>query len=367
MEEQFYLLWPLAATIALRRLRSSRWLLAISGSGFVLSVSLMAGLSLAGVGADRLYYGSDTRAQALFVGDALAGIVFAMGRDFTGRPFRARRTLRHVREEASWSSRMRSAMGAAGAAVLTFVLVRVDGHSAWLYCGGFGIVALAVAAVIASLVLQPRSWLARVASWRPLVALGVISYGVYLWHWPVIVMLTPARTGLSGTELLFARLGLTLVVSIGSFHLLERPIREQRWHIPRPVIAVTAAFAGIVILSITAPFTFMPTTALAAVRVASQLPVASNALTTSVKPSAPVAASIATAPTAPRPTVPAIVLTGPLRLMVVGDSVAPRWGREPRRYRVRPGSCSPTRATSGAVSPEGEPPASRPTRRPPPA
>jgi peptidoglycan/LPS O-acetylase OafA/YrhL len=327
VEEQFYLLWPLVATIALRRLRSSRWLLAISASGFVLSASLMAALSLAGVGADRLYYGSDTRAQALFVGDALAGIVFAFGRDFTGHPFRGRRTLLNVRQEGSWFSRVQSAMGAVGAAVLTFVLVRVDGQSAWLYRGGFGIVAFAVAAVIACLVLQPRSVLARAASWRPLVALGVISYGVYLWHWPVIVMLTHARTGLSGTALLLVRIGLTLVVSFGSFHLLERPIREQRWHIPRPSIAVPTAFAGIALLSFTAPFTFTPTPALAALRVSSPLPVASISDTTTTVTSQPsVAASVAAGLAVPHPTVPAVAHTGPLRLMVVGDSVAASLG-----------------------------------------
>jgi peptidoglycan/LPS O-acetylase OafA/YrhL len=327
VEEQFYLLWPLVATIALRRLRSSRWLLAISASGFVLSASLMAALSLAGVGADRLYYGSDTRAQALFVGDALAGIVFAFGRDFTGHPFRALRTLRHVREQRSWLSRVQSALGVVGAAVLTFVLLRVDGQSPWLYRGGFAIVALAVAAVIASLVLQPRSLLARAASWRPLVALGVISYGVYLWHWPVIVMLTHARTGLSGTALLIVRMGLTLAVSTGSFYLLERPIREQRWHIPRPSIAVPATFAGIALVSLTATFTFTPAPALAAFRVSSPLPVVSSSVTTTrVTPQPSVAASVTAAPAAPHPMVPAVAHSGPLRLMVVGDSVAASLG-----------------------------------------
>jgi len=315
VEEQFYLLWPLGATIALRKLRSSRWLLAISVGGFVTSATLMATLSLVGIGTDRLYYGTDTRAQALFVGDALAGIMFAVGRDFTGKRFATGRRKRR--------SPALGAVGLAGAASLTVFCLRVDGQSTWLYRGGFALFALSVAAVIAAVVLQPRSLLARLVSARPLVQLGVISYGVYLWHWPVIVALTKARTGLSGAELLALRVGVTLVLSLLSFYLLERPIREQRWRIHKPAVALPSLVGALAAAAVVVPLTVAtPSTsaALAAVRLAPTTTVTATTTTT------PATTDVATTSTAPPPTIPPVTHAGPVRVMIVGDSVAASLG-----------------------------------------
>jgi peptidoglycan/LPS O-acetylase OafA/YrhL len=318
VEEQFYLLWPLGATIALRRLRSSRWLLAISAAGFVASAALMAGLSLAGVGADRLYYGTDTRAQALFLGDALAGIMFALGRDFTGSRVRPPRR-KHARA-AAWPGRLLGGAGLVGAAALVVFCLRVDGQSTWLYRGGFGLVAASVAAVIACVVLRPRSALARAMSLRPLVWLGVISYGVYLWHWPVIVALSGARTGLSGASLLALRLGVTMAAALLSFHLLERPIREQRWHLRRPALALPAVVAAVTALAVAVPLTTVAGSSAAAL--------ASVRLPVTTDPPAPTttAPSASTSSTAPLPTIPAVTHPGSMRVLVVGDSVAASLG-----------------------------------------
>ncbi|HZQ56507.1 MAG TPA: acyltransferase family protein [Acidimicrobiales bacterium] len=316
VEEQFYLLWPLGATIALRKLRSSRWLLAISIGGFVTSASLMATLSLAGIGTDRLYYGTDTRAQALFVGDALAGIMFALGRDFTGRRFLAGPRTKRVPALGI--------AGLAGAASLTIFCLRVDGQSAWLYRGGFALFAVSVAAVIAAVVLQPRSLLARVVSARPLVQLGVISYGVYLWHWPVIVALTKARTGLSGAELLWLRLAVTLVISLLSFHLLERPIREQRWHLPKPAVALPSIFTGLAAVAVVVPVTVTSSSTAAALAAVHIAPVTTTTSTTAT--TAPPATAGPTTTTTPPVTIPPVTHTGPVRVMIVGDSVAASLG-----------------------------------------
>jgi hypothetical protein len=306
----------------LRKLRSSRWLLAISAGGFVASASLMAGLAIAGVGTDRLYYGTDTRAQALFVGDALAGIMFFVGRDFTGTRFRPARR-RHA-GRAMWAGLALGVAGLVGAGGLTAFCLRVDGQSPWLYRGGFALVALCVAAVIAAVVLQPRSWLARVMSARPLVELGVISYGVYLWHWPIIVALTHTRTGLSGSALLLARVGATLVISLLSFRLVERPIREQRWHVPRPAVVLPGLIAALAALAIAVPLTTSTAStasALASVRV----PVTVTTPPTTTATTTPGTTS-STSSTAPPPTIPAVTHPGPVRVMIVGDSVAASLG-----------------------------------------
>ncbi len=102
------------------------------------------------------------------------------------------------------------------------------GDSAWQYRGGFTAVAIAVAVVIAHATLSPHSPTARVLSLAPLRALGRISYGVYLWHWPLFVFLTAARTGLTGLPLFGVRCAATMLVATLSYHLVELPVRRGR-------------------------------------------------------------------------------------------------------------------------------------------
>ena len=91
----------------------------------------------------------------------------------------------------------------------------------------------------------------------PLRALGRISYGVYLWHWPIIVWMSPERTHLDGPALLVARTAMTLGVALLSYHLLEMPIRRGvargAWGavlapvaVALTVVAVVASTAGAV-------------------------------------------------------------------------------------------------------------------------
>ena len=68
---------------------------------------------------------------------------------------------------------------------------------------------------------------ARLLGWAPLRAVGVISYGLYLWHWPVYVVLSPERTGLGGGGLLLARVAVSVALALASFWLVEDPIRYR--------------------------------------------------------------------------------------------------------------------------------------------
>jgi peptidoglycan/LPS O-acetylase OafA/YrhL len=211
IEEQWYVLWPPVLLGVLRVLKVRLHLVAATCVALAAgSAALTAMLFHAGADPSRAYYGTDTRAQALLIGAALAAL--ARG----GRPV--------LRLDATRRSAALSTLGVAGAIALVGMVVFVDAESAWLYRGGFLLVALAAVALVAA--AATGGVVARALAWRPLVAVGAISYGLYLWHWPVDVVFDASRTGLAGVALLTVRAAVTFALAISSYRLLELPIRQ---------------------------------------------------------------------------------------------------------------------------------------------
>jgi hypothetical protein len=139
-------------------------------------------------------------------------------------------------------------LGVVAMAVVVIAWLRVDGTDPAYYHGGSAVYAVAVAIAIAS--AMSRGPLTRALSWRPLVAVGTISYGLYLWHWPINVWLSPTRLDLARTPLNLVRLAVTFACAIVSYRLVERPIRERRFRVAvRPAVAVaTVAVVGVVLV-----------------------------------------------------------------------------------------------------------------------
>ena len=122
-----------------------------------------------------------------------------------------------------------------------------------MYRGGLPLVGVASAALITG--LQVQGPVRRLLEVRPLVGLGRISYGVYLYHWPIYVILDGARTNLSGLALLGLRLAATGLVAILSFVLIERPIRRADWR-PRPtLVGSLVATAAVAVAAVAVPVT----------------------------------------------------------------------------------------------------------------
>ena len=118
------------------------------------------------------------------------------------------------------------AVGVAGVAVSAVLWTLVSYNDAFAYRGGFLLAALATTAVLFSVVCSQRSVLARCLSVAPLRYVGRISYGMYLWHFPLFIYIDNARTGLTGYPLFTVRVAVTLVVATASFYVIERPIRQ---------------------------------------------------------------------------------------------------------------------------------------------
>ena len=274
IEEQYYLVWPLLF-LGLMRLRrgSLSLLLPVSLALLAASALLMALLFQPGHDPSRVYYGSDTRAQSLLVGATLAMLLMRLG------PIRS--------VAANQALQVAALPCAAG---LGWFWLRASSDSTLLYRGGFLMLALAVAVVIAAAVQPKAGLVGRLLSLPPLPAVGRISYGIYLWHWPIYLVLTAGRVGLGGYELFALRLAATLAVAVVSYHLVEMPIRRgvlQRWK-----MTWTLAPAGAVCLAV----------ALVLVTRGGISPVSSS-------------------PAAAMPQTDAAAAQGLLRVMVIGDSI----------------------------------------------
>ncbi len=218
IEEQFYLVWPLVLLLLLRVARGvwRRTGMIITVTLGVLSSVLMAVLFNPGVDPSRIYYGTDTRLFDLMAGATLAFV--AASRPQPSR--RSRRTLHSV-----------GPLAAIALAVFWVTSGTPGGLPRnFMFEGGFLLCAGLAALVVADARLVQPGGFARLLAARPLHFLGTISYGIYLWHWPVIVYLTGQRTGLSQWPLDLLRIAVTLALATASYYLVERPVRLARLH-----------------------------------------------------------------------------------------------------------------------------------------
>jgi peptidoglycan/LPS O-acetylase OafA/YrhL len=177
---------------------------------------------LTGEGISPLPY---TRAQALLLGCALA-LVTSAGWLPSER----------------WVNAILQLIGLAAAAFLVAYTIGGSFRDAWNYTGyGLLLAALAAAALIAAVIAHPTGAIARILAVPPLVALGRISYGLYLWHWPIFLVLNSANLRTSFLETQVVRFTVTVAVTLLSYWLVEQPFLRLRHrfgpraHLPAPV------------------------------------------------------------------------------------------------------------------------------------
>ena len=305
IEEQFYLVFPMIVVAALRR--SRRVLFAVVAGLAVASAVLMALLHHPGGDPSRVYYGTDTRIAELLAGALLALLL-------TSRVGPA------LRERGRWAVAVQ-VVGAAGLVVVLAAMGTVELDDGVLYEGGMALFSLSAVAVVAAAVAR-RGLVPWVLDWRALRALGWISYGTYLFHWPIFLWLSPTRTGWDPWPLFGLRCAVTLTLATLSYRYLEAPIRRGvRLVRPRRALAMAGVSALVVSAAVVAVTVDPPPPPIDLAAAAETPP----------PPPPPPPPPLESGPSAPSEIafVPVgdisgnrVPLAPPVRVMVVGDSIA---------------------------------------------
>src|SRR5689334_854651 len=210
IEEQFYLVWPLIVLCVIVRLDTRRARMICALTGAAVSALVMAIQYTPGGDPSAIYYGTDTHASALLIGAALA----------LAWPLR-----RLAAIPAAHAGRLDMA-GIAGLVVLAWAVGHFSGGDPVVYPVGLLLAALAAAGLVAA--AAGNGVIAALTSIRPLRWVGVRSYGIYLWHWPVIAL----GTALAGPEasspwLWSVETGVTIALASASWRFIETPIMRN--------------------------------------------------------------------------------------------------------------------------------------------
>ena len=212
IEEQFYLFFPLLCVGLLVRAKLGRRefggvLLLLIGSS--LTCALLLGLSQ-----NASYLGTATRAGEILMGALLATVLTP------------RRVRRLVANRTSVTDGI-SVASLVAVCVAMIAWVKVSENDSWLYRGGFLLFSLlSVLLILGGITVG--SPLRSLLSSAPLRRIGLVSYGIYLYHWPIFLWLSPRKTGLSDAVLFVPRVIITVVLAEISFRWLERPVKSGR-------------------------------------------------------------------------------------------------------------------------------------------
>lgn len=211
VEEQFYVVWPFVISLGFYYIKKQSRMILFICLGAIASALAMAILYEPGSDPSRIYYGTDTRAFSLLIGAALALI------------WPSSRLANKIIPQA------RLILDVIGGLALIIILImfwRTNQYEPFLYRGGMVLLSLATALLVANLA-HPASRIAQFLRFRPLRWMGVRSYGIYLWHYPIITLTTPKVNAgeFSSTRAILQFLLIIIVAQI-SWKFIENPIRK---------------------------------------------------------------------------------------------------------------------------------------------
>jgi peptidoglycan/LPS O-acetylase OafA/YrhL len=213
VEAQFYLVWPVVLILGRRFIRRKWLAAALTAAAAVLSAVLMAALYQPGTDPSRIYYGTDTRVFSLLLGACLA---FLCPSGKIIKPIE-NRTLRAVSNAIGF-------LALAGVLFSTYFVTQYDD---FLYFGGMLLFSAMSLLLIAS-AANPSTLIGKFFSIKPLRYIGNISYGIYLWQFPVITITNLLfQSNRLNITLCILQVAATLLAATLSYYLIEKPIRKS--------------------------------------------------------------------------------------------------------------------------------------------
>ena len=217
IEEQFYMIFPLLFLLINRKKKDKdgfyklnrNFLYVILG---VILVSLIAHIISFDINnISRIYFGTDTRAFSLLVG-VVGAILYPMDKLNT--------------KITPQENIVYSVVSLISITTLITIMIYTSEYNTWLYRGGFLLVAILGIIIIISSGKQ-HTIMAKLLSFKPVVFIGKISYSLYLWHFPILVLTTPvSEIGNPNNFYVILRVILTFIVAIISYVFVETPIRK---------------------------------------------------------------------------------------------------------------------------------------------
>jgi peptidoglycan/LPS O-acetylase OafA/YrhL len=228
VEEQFYVVLAVLLVVVLRLRRSVMWLTSAALLGVVVPIVLA---NMATDWQPSLEFNTVLRMPELFVGVLLA--------------------LWHRSDRWQLAGKgVADGLAAVGVATMIGLFLFADYSPPWLLRGGYTLVAVVTAVTVAGLLQRGR--MAVVLSWPPLRQLGVISYSLYLVHWPTMSVLTRDRTGVHGVVLLVILLAVSVGLAVALHLLVERPVRRMATASVPTIVAGLATAVALTAVSLVA-------------------------------------------------------------------------------------------------------------------
>lgn len=201
VEEQFYLGLSIVVALAARTRNFTKWLVGLLVAVGIFSI---ASLIIHDDSLVREFFGTDTRASEIVAGCLMAVVVHNYG----------------------WPTHRRwSTVGWAALAVIVVAWSVVPEDASWVLGGGLALISIVNIGLIGGAIV-PGTF-ASFLKLKPLVELGKISYPVYLVHWPVGIVVSPERVGLTGWPIIIARFAVTIACGYAIFRFIERPMRHR--------------------------------------------------------------------------------------------------------------------------------------------
>ncbi len=233
IEEQFYIFWPILIAILYKALKKFHLMAIITLIFSLISAVLMVVVYNNGSDLNGAYYGTETRAEALFLGCTLGLISVNIGR------------------LPEWFMRFIRMTGPAAAFGALIISVFAGGPAKWMFFGGFYLFDVCIAITLAYVIFFPHTVFANLFSVKPLTFLGMISYGLYLWQYPVVQVVNQARTGFSGWFLFAIQTIIAVLLAISSYYLLEKPVRIGSFFKKAKSLIVAGPFmAAVVVIAV---------------------------------------------------------------------------------------------------------------------